>query len=217
MRCVLAVLVLVALAVLGAAAAVYGGWLDVSANRDSSPVARRLAATLIHRSVERAARGIEPPSLADPPMVEEGARRYATACAACHGAPGAEPQPFAGAMQPQPLELARGGGQWSPAQLFWIIRNGLRQSGMPAWQPTYVDGEIWTLVAFVVQMPQMEAARYQAIVAPPPPPAESAAPPAPEPDVIPPSEGDEGTPPALSPPPPAVNPPPAEEQPAPRP
>jgi hypothetical protein len=53
----------------------------------------------------------------------------------------------------------------SPAQSFWIIKHGLKMSGMPAWGVTHHDEAIWGQVAFVQQLPTMDAATYAALTA----------------------------------------------------
>ena len=48
------------------------------------------------------------------------------------------------------------------AELYWIIKNGLKFSGMPGWGPTHDDHELWAMTAFVQKLPKMSAAEYKA-------------------------------------------------------
>jgi mono/diheme cytochrome c family protein len=192
MRVILGILLVLVLAAVGVAAWLFSGSYDLSARATPGKVSAWLADTAKRQSVRAHAQHIDPPPLADAILVEDGARHYREACVQCHGAPGVEPQAFARAMQPVPPDLAKAPGGWTPAQLFWIIQNGLRLSGMPAYQAAMVDGEIWSLVAFLDQLPKLDASRYQAMTTPPAPPQSEPAPA--EQDVVPPAEGEEPAP-----------------------
>lgn len=206
MRVILGLLVLlVVVAVVGLLAWLYSGTYDISVRANAGPVLDWLADTAKRQSVRAHAQHIDVPPLADVVLVEDGARHYQRSCAQCHGAPGVDALPFARAMRPEPSDLAKNPGDWTPGQLFWIIQNGLRMTGMPAYQASYVDGEIWALVAFLDQLPKMEAARYQSLTAPPAvAPLPEAAPG--ESEIIPPAEGEEPAQPDSAPSPEATTP-----------
>ncbi|NNF58978.1 MAG: cytochrome c, partial [Rhodothermaceae bacterium] len=53
-----------------------------------------------------------------------------------------------------------------PSEVFWILQHGIKMAGMPAYGPTHADDELWQLVAFVKQLPEMTPARYAALAAP---------------------------------------------------
>lgn len=187
MRIILGIVAVLLLLVLGMVVLLYSGKIDVAARDQPNAVLRWVADTAKRQSVRAQAAGIEVPPLGDPDMVEAGARQYLTDCVQCHGAPGAASQPFARAMRPEPPDLSLAVRDWTSAELFWIVKNGLAFSGHPAWGPTRVDAELWPIIAFLNQMPTMDAARWQALIAPPAqpepaPPAES------ESDVVPPAE-----------------------------
>lgn len=168
------VAVLILLAVAGMAA-MYAGVVNVAASEPHAPAVRWLAATTLRQSVRAHARAIVPPTLGDPILVEEGAKLFQSHCAICHGAPGVDAMAFARHMRPAPPRLSEAAGDWTSAELFWIVKHGLTMTGMPAWGATHVDGEIWSMVAFLNQLPTMAADRYRAIVEPqqPPPPQAS--------------------------------------------
>lgn len=221
MRVVLGVVVVVILAVLGFFVWIYSGGYNAAASQPGSGALAWVLDTAMRQSVRSAARGTEVPPLGDPVMVEEGGKAFAANCEQCHGGPGVEPRPWARTMYPTPPDLTIEARQWTSAELFWIAKNGLRHSAMPAWGKTMVDGELWPVVAFLGQLPAMEPARYQELTRPPPPPepqppeAEADADATAE-DQIPPSEGE---PPATDQPigQPAGQPPPEQGQAAPAP
>lgn len=189
MRVILGIVTILVLLVLGLVVLLYSGVADVAALKPSSPLATWVADTAKRQSVRAHARGIEVPPMGQPEQVEEGAKLYASECVACHGAPGTPPNPVTRAMRPPPSDLTESVRAWTSAELFWITKNGLAFSGMPGWGEARVDAELWPIVAFLNQLPTMDAARWQALTAPPaPPPAPEQ--PAAETDVVPPSEGE---------------------------
>ena len=56
-------------------------------------------------------------------------------------------------MEPQPPFLLDATSKWTPAQLFWIAKNGIKMTGMPSWRDSMGDAQIWDVVGF------LEAAR----------------------------------------------------------
>jgi mono/diheme cytochrome c family protein len=64
---------------------------------------------------------------------------------------------------PEPPDLSKGKGDMSPAELFWIIKNGIKMSAMPAFGPIHKDEEIWSIVAFLKRLPELSAEQYQAM------------------------------------------------------
>lgn len=161
-------LLLAAAAVVGV---VYSGLYDVAADRPDSGLLRWFLHTVMERSVEvRAADVTVPADLEDPVRVDTGAEHYAEMCAGCHLAPGVSGSELREGLNPKPPELARVAGSADPRELFWIIKHGVRMTGMPAWGRSHSDEKIWDLVAFVRRLPAMTPARYQELTARPPQP-----------------------------------------------
>jgi mono/diheme cytochrome c family protein len=84
-------------------------------------------------------------------------------CAVCHGAPGVPKGDIAEGMYPQPPDLAVAAKQYSDAELFWILKHGIKMTGMPAWAD-HSDAELWATVAFVKKLPGMSEAAYAKFV-----------------------------------------------------
>jgi mono/diheme cytochrome c family protein len=63
-------------------------------------------------------------------------------------------------LNPQPPYLLDAGRRWSPSQLYWIIRNGIKMTGMPAWRESMSDPEIRDTVALVEAMEQLPPQTY---------------------------------------------------------
>jgi hypothetical protein len=67
-------------------------------------------------------------------------------------------------LYPAPPALAELGAP-DPARAFWVIKHGIKASGMPAWGKSMSDEYIWNMVAFLQKMPEMSPEQYQALVA----------------------------------------------------
>jgi len=68
-------------------------------------------------------------------------------------------------LYPTPPNLTEVGVDGNPAAAFWIIKHGIKATGMPAWGKSMGDPYIWGMVAFLQQLPSLDAERYQALVA----------------------------------------------------
>lgn len=160
---------------LGAVAAIVGalaiflGLVTVSARPPHSALARAVLHTTFKRAIAREAADIVvPPDLAAPGRAALGLQVYANECSSCHGGPGLGQSPVPLSMRPTPQHLADVVGQFSDAELYVILRDGVRFSAMPAWPAAKTDDAgIWSVVAFLRQLPTMDAATYLAAVAPP--------------------------------------------------
>ena len=163
------------LAVIAAAAAVaagtgvvvlYAGWYDISAtNQHLAPTYWALD-TGMRRSVQRRADRIAVPPLDDERLVARGLAHFRAHCVQCHGAPGVAPAPFALGMTPTPASLAYTARAWRPAELFWVIKYGIKMTGMPAWEFRLTDADAWAIVAFLRVLPALSPRDYQALRAP---------------------------------------------------
>lgn len=158
----ISVLVVAGIAVL-AAVFVGAGFYNVAADEEHSPLTLRLLATARDRSIEVRAAKIDVPELADPEQVRRGAGNYDSMCASCHLKPGAEETEISRGLYPKPPELARS-TTINPARAFWVIKHGIKATGMPAWGKSMEDSYIWDMVAFLKQLPQMSAEQYRAEV-----------------------------------------------------
>lgn len=156
---ILFVAVLVTL-LLAAAVIIYGGFVDVSAVGGHSAPARWLFSTVMRNRVEREARGISVPNLDDEVRIRQGAEAYAEMCEICHAAPGKKHSETAEGLTPEPPRLEEDAPEWKPAELFWVTKNGVKMTGMPAWGPTHSDEVVWNIVAFLVRLPRLTAEEY---------------------------------------------------------
>jgi len=154
--------------VVGAAIFFFGGFYNVAATEEDPGIVNWALAKVRAASVTRHA-GVTPAvNLDDPAIVQAGARAFAArGCVNCHGAPGAPWQKFSEGLRPDPPDLNEVGPQREPGQLFWVIKNGIKMTGMPSFQLAGVeDKEIWSLVAYVKKLPKVSEAEFKAWSAP---------------------------------------------------
>jgi mono/diheme cytochrome c family protein len=150
------------LAVLGIAALVSSGWYDVSAGRGMHPLLAWLLHTTMENSVRsRAAANPVPPDLQT--LGAQGFQDFNEMCVGCHGAPGREPGEIGKGLAPKPPSLNDVAKLRSPAEIFWIVKNGVHMTGMPAFGPTHDDKRIWAIAAFVRSLPTLRAEQYDAL------------------------------------------------------
>ncbi|HEX6562931.1 MAG TPA: cytochrome c [Chthoniobacterales bacterium] len=82
--------------------------------------------------------------------IEQGDKLYATDCTMCHGSDGRSPTDNGRWMYPRASDLtSREVQTYSDRELFWIVKNGIRLSGMPAFGKVESDEHIWNLVNYV--------------------------------------------------------------------
>jgi len=147
----------------------FGGFFDVGAGwEDPAPVASALTRVRT-ASIERRAHAKAPMPLDDAASISAGARQYAKyGCTHCHGAPGAEWSKFSEGLNPGPPDLKDVVKEREPAQLFWVVKNGIRMTGMPSFGKAGVpDPEVWQIVAFLKKLPGVSEADYKSWTAAP--------------------------------------------------
>ncbi|MDP3572863.1 MAG: c-type cytochrome [Archangium sp.] len=107
-------------------------------------------------------------------LVMKGAGHYEGGCRPCHGSPGLPLPRVAGAMTPHPPALAQLVSQRDSEQLFYVIKHGIKFTGMPAWPTQQRDDEVTAVVAFLEELPHLDAERYRQLVFGPAPAPSSA-------------------------------------------
>jgi mono/diheme cytochrome c family protein len=128
---------------------VSSGILSVSALREGG-VMDDLLGHVSRRSIAHHAEERANPILDDRTTRAVGLLHYKTNCLPCHGAPGVEGSEFAKGLNPPPPDLTADATQsMSDGELFWVVSNGIRMTGMPAFSPTHDENELWKIVNLV--------------------------------------------------------------------
>jgi mono/diheme cytochrome c family protein len=138
-------------------AAVIGAPLII-AHRQDLPLERIYGSAAVSIAARLNAGSATNPVANNPRALRTGLDAYIGSCAACHGANGNGKGIFGQATYPPATDLTTGDPrEKSDAELFWIIKNGLSFTGMPAFGDQYDDSTIWSMVAYVRSLQQGQA------------------------------------------------------------
>jgi mono/diheme cytochrome c family protein len=153
------------LVLVGAAAvAIYAGLYNIAADVPHPQIVYWLIETVRERSVETRARDIlVPKDLDDSRRISKGAGQYAEMCSGCHLGPGMKRTEISRGIYPRAPELRRK-TDLTPAEQFWIVKHGVKMTGMPAWGVTHDDELLWDVVAFVRELPELTPEQYETLV-----------------------------------------------------
>src|SRR6201999_3898779 len=152
------------LAALVAAVFFFGGYFDIAASQQDSGIVTWAITQVRDASTSRHATGPPPGNIVDQAMVQVGAKAFAArGCVNCHGGPGAMWAKFSEGLNPSPPDLKDVVGGLEPREIFWVVKNGIRMTGMPSFAGAGVpDPEIWTMVAFLKKLPTVSDADFKA-------------------------------------------------------
>lgn len=159
MKFLLKLIILIIVLIIIAAAWIWSGSYNIAADSPHWAVTHYVIEQVRERSIESRAGKIKVPNLDDPTMIREGAEHYAAMCAGCHLAPGKTDSELRTALYPRPPDLTQSSPD--PAEAFWVIKHGIKMTGMPAWGKSHNEQEIWGMVAYLQKQPDMSAARYR--------------------------------------------------------
>jgi len=140
---------------------IYSGWYNVSAMNKESGIMKWVLNNTKQNSIESRIKDISIPDLNDPEMIGEGFEHYNEMCVSCHGAPGSEQTELSEGLNPPAPYLVKFADKVDPRELFWVIKNGIKMTGMPAWGKTHSDDKIWAIVAFMKKLPGISAEEYE--------------------------------------------------------
>jgi mono/diheme cytochrome c family protein len=157
--------ILKALLLLVAVIAIGGGivfsWISsrgISARAQPGRVETVVARTMRGLAIPRAAREMKNPVAKSADVVAEGMAHYADHCAVCHANDGSGDTEMGRGLYPKPPDLRLSASQsLTDGELFYIIENGVRLTGMPAWATGSQAGEhsSWHLVHFIRELPRL--------------------------------------------------------------
>jgi mono/diheme cytochrome c family protein len=159
-------LTLVVVLVIGIFLFVWFGFFNVAATEQHSDVTLALISIIRDRSISMRTRVSDStPSLADAELIKKGFRSYHAMCVMCHSAPGRRATPIRRGLNPKLPKLDSQQVQHrSDAQLYWIIERGLRMTGMPAFGASHRPEQIWSVVAFLRELPKISPQQYTEMV-----------------------------------------------------
>jgi mono/diheme cytochrome c family protein len=142
------------LVAVGAGVYVYTGSFNTAATLAPSKTEKEFATFALNKSVAKHAPNRRNPLPATPETFRGGLAHFRENCVVCHGAPGVDPGEIGQGLNPGAPDLTLPRIQArSDGEIFWIVSEGIRMSGMPAFGPTHKENEIWQIVAFLRHLP----------------------------------------------------------------
>jgi mono/diheme cytochrome c family protein len=159
---------LVGIMAVGAGIWIYlaSGAFDTAATNPVGKMETRVATFALNRSIAKRATAEKNPFQLSPEVLKEGFDHYRENCVVCHGAPGVDVSEIGQGLNPPAPELTLPRVQRRPdGELFWIVSNGIRMTGMPAFKPTHKPEEIWKVVAFLRHLEEITADEQKALKA----------------------------------------------------
>jgi mono/diheme cytochrome c family protein len=152
------ILLIAVVAVAGLAAAVVAGILHdgLSARATPTHLEAMMARNARHLSIPANARETRNPAAGTAENLREARLHFADHCATCHGNDGRGDTLIGRGLYPKPPDLRANETQkLSDGELFWIIENGVRFTGMPAFATPKAESDSWELVLFIRHLPQL--------------------------------------------------------------
>lgn len=139
---------------------IYSGGYNVAATEPHYKSTLWVLSTAMDNSVRQHASGIAVSETFKSPDLPEGYEHYSEMCVICHGAPGVQRSEIGEGLYPRPPDLKEAIGDLMPSEVYWIVKNGIKMSGMPAFGPTHDENKLWNITAFVKRLPEMSAEQY---------------------------------------------------------
>jgi mono/diheme cytochrome c family protein len=142
----------------------FGGYYNIAATEQDNGAVAWALIQVRQASIDRHATDTPPGTLNDPATIQAGAKAFAArGCVNCHGGPGAQWAKFSEGLNPGPPDLKDVVGGLQPREIFWVVKNGIRMTGMPSFAGAGVpDPEIWSMVAFLKKLPTVSDADFKA-------------------------------------------------------
>ena len=166
MRFLAGMITALVLLLVAAAAVVVTGAFDVAATKPPGALEKRLAGVALDRAVAKRAPDRKNPFAGNPEAVSRGLGEYREMCVMCHGAPGVDASEIGEGLNPPAPDLTLAKVQArTDGELFWIVSNGIRMTGMPAFGPTHKEETIWKIVTFLRHLPELSKEEEKALSA----------------------------------------------------
>ena len=164
MKIIITVIATLLVLVLGFYIYISSGAYDISQLAPHNKLTKSIIGITTHNSIEKRLKDIKvPDNLKDTAVIALGFKHYSEMCSGCHGAPG-EPNDMVKGWYPKPPELYKYAKESDAQEFFWITKNGIKMTSMPAFKPTHNDQQIWAIIAFVTQkLPTMTAEEYKSL------------------------------------------------------
>ncbi len=128
---------------------IYSGSNNIAQTSDNAFLTK-VFSTVKDRSIRKRIKDMKVPDLADTALYKIGFVHYNEMCTTCHGGPGINPDELSKGLFPAPPKFYKSDDMPEPAEAFWVIKNGIKFTAMPAFGPTHDDQKIWAITAFLL-------------------------------------------------------------------
>jgi thiosulfate dehydrogenase len=155
---VVGIVVTILVLLIGGAGLALLGFLPTRANSAPPEIERHLAMSALDNSVDRHAPRLNNPVSPTDDNLIAGLKLYTMNCALCHGGIDRQPSTLEKSFYPPPPNLILHPPDDEEWHLFYVIRNGVRYTGMPAWDKTLSDPDIWKVTAFLSRIDKLPPA-----------------------------------------------------------
>ena len=141
------------------------GRYDVSATKPHPSVINMALHSIAERSIQRNSASLTVPyDVNDKDIYVKGFKEYEHMCVQCHGAPGVEPSPTGKGLFPKPPRFpSEEFNEYSLKDIFWVTKNGIKMTGMPAYGPTHKDETIWAVSIFLDRSRDLSETEYKSL------------------------------------------------------
>jgi thiosulfate dehydrogenase len=134
------------------------GFLPTTANGHPPEMESHIAMSALDNSVERHAPRMNNPVPPTDQNLTEGLKIYTMNCAGCHGDLDRKPSTFGRSFYPPAPNLILHPPDDAEWHVFYVIRNGVRYTGMPAWDKTLSEPDMWKVTAFLTRIEKLPSA-----------------------------------------------------------
>ncbi len=147
------------------------GAYNMAATEKHWGITEKIIEWVRENSIEARAKNLEVPPLDSAELLSKGAEHYSAMCTICHLAPGLEPTELSIGLYPQAPIFHQQAPISDPMvqsnrakEYFWVIKNGLKMTAMPAWGLSHDDDTIWAMTAFILEISDMTPKQYENLI-----------------------------------------------------
>lgn len=158
---VLGIVVTIVVLILVAFGILMLGFFPTAANVAPSHFETHIAMSASDASMDRHAPRITNPLMPTDQNLIDGMKLYTMNCALCHGTLDRKPSTLATSFYPPPPNLVSDPPDDPEWHIFYTIRTGVRYTGMPSWEKTLPEQDMWKITMFLSHMDKLPPAVQQ--------------------------------------------------------
>jgi thiosulfate dehydrogenase len=155
---ILGVLVTLAVLVLGGLGLALLGFMPTNANTAPSQFERHIAMSAVDASTDHRAPHLNSPVPPTDQNLIDGMKLYTMNCATCHGGLDKKRASLADSFYPPVPQLVLKPPDDPDWHTYYVVHNGIRYTGMPAWDKTLSEDDMWKVTIFLTHMEKLPSA-----------------------------------------------------------